>query len=968
MILPGFITPVSAQPFSLEGKVIDAANQRPLAFVNIAVKGTRYGCTSDIDGHFILKTPDRPSVISLSYIGYESAEYKVEDPERYMVIPMKSKPVNLGEVMVYPGVNPANRIINLVIENRKINNPEKMESFSYDSYNKFFATAYTSGQGKPDLSITDTVAFESLAADTANSARQPDITTPVFRPDSAMIVSFLHDTAIVHPLLRNMLSDSSDRLKVKMAVQFIKDNPWLLKENGILSDTTQSWQSFFPGLPAPGNDTVSLEPWLQFADTLLKDPGVLAFLVPAIDSVLSDTAMSAKLFGKTALEEIMAGRQDTVKQDSGEDDFSLDKQDLFLMESITHREFLRPDLSKETVVATRTSGLQDPVFVLLATQIQSFSFYNEVIRIMNKNYINPVSKGSTSKYFFHIEDTIFNEGSTDTVFIISFQPKRNTRFDGLKGLLYINSNKWAIQNVIAGSARKELVDIKIQQQYDFLDGRQWFPEQLNTELTLNQESIITMDGDSNSYLPIGIGRTYIKNVILNPELRKRQFDAVAVEVDRQATKRDSVFWNQYRAVALTQKDRETYRFMDSLGREYHFDRYARNFFTWKSGYLPVKFININLSDLLLYNRYEGLRSELDLTTNQNFSRFISLAGYFAYGTGDRSLKYGGSTSIQFRSDFEPWVKFSYGHDIAAYGIGKITTDMTWFSDQYLRRFMVTEMTPVETFDAAFGFRAFRYQKWQLSLQRFGYGRLSPFETAPAGVDGGSSSKVFTEASIGVRFAYKEKLVKTMQQELLQSLNHEPVRTRYPVIWLTYTRGLRDVLNGGYSYNRLDARMEKSFFIKYLGTSSVILEGGIIGHDLPYTRLYNAPSSYRPFTIEAPNSFGTMRMNEFVSDRYVYLFFNHNFGKLLIRTDHFQPEIHLITNAGFGDRSTLAAAERPGWEKTMNQGYYESGIMIRNLVNLKLVKFGLGVYYRYGPYAFSSPKDNFAFKFSIGGPF
>ena len=59
-----------------------------------------------------------------------------------------------------------------------------------------------------------------------------------------------------------------------------------------------------------------------------------------------------------------------------------------------------------------------------------------------------------SKYIFIIEDTLYTE-MQDSVFVISYRPKPNTNFDGLEGLLYINSNKWAIQNAIARPDRRD---------------------------------------------------------------------------------------------------------------------------------------------------------------------------------------------------------------------------------------------------------------------------------------------------------------------------------------------------------------------------------------------------------------------------------------------------------------------------------------------------------------------------------
>jgi len=117
------------------------------------------------------------------------------------------------------------------------------------------------------------------------------------------------------------------------------------------------------------------------------------------------------------------------------------------MENVTKRKFLHPDKNYNQVIATKMSGFKDPVFVFLTTQIQSFSFYKPFITIFQKSYVNPISAGTLNKYFFKLEDTIWS--GRDTTFIIQFRPRKGTNFDGLKGVISINTNKWAIQNVTA---------------------------------------------------------------------------------------------------------------------------------------------------------------------------------------------------------------------------------------------------------------------------------------------------------------------------------------------------------------------------------------------------------------------------------------------------------------------------------------------------------------------------------------
>lgn len=143
---------------------------------------------------------------------------------------------------------------------------------------------------------------------------------------------------------------------------------------------------------------------------------------------------------------------------------------LLIMESVTERKFIKPDKNEEIIIGTKVSGFKHPSFAPLATDMQPFSFYKDIITILDINYLNPISNGSLKKYEFNIEDTLFQ--NRDTTFIISFGPLSNRNFEALKGVLYVNTNKYAIQNVIAEPVEKGFIDIKIQQQYEFVDNKQ----------------------------------------------------------------------------------------------------------------------------------------------------------------------------------------------------------------------------------------------------------------------------------------------------------------------------------------------------------------------------------------------------------------------------------------------------------------------------------------------------------------
>ena len=161
---------------------------------------------------------------------------------------------------------------------------------------------------------------------------------------------------------------------------------------------------------------------------------------------------------------------------------------LMVTESYTERIFRFPNRSKETVLASKVSGLKQAAFAITSTNFQPFGFYKDYLPMGDKSFVSPVIQGSIGLYKFRLKEILAHE--EDTTFIISFEPKKGKNFNGLKGLLYINSDGYAIENVIASAAeeKEQVMRFRIQQKYERITGH-WFPLQLNT--TIAQTDIKT---------------------------------------------------------------------------------------------------------------------------------------------------------------------------------------------------------------------------------------------------------------------------------------------------------------------------------------------------------------------------------------------------------------------------------------------------------------------------------------------
>ncbi|MEZ5197755.1 MAG: DUF5686 family protein [Bacteroidales bacterium] len=603
--------------------------------------------------------------------------------------------------------------------------------------------------------------------------------------------------------------------------------------------------------------------------------------------------------------------------------------------------------------------------------MQSTSFYKERITIADKNYINPISKGSTNKYFFLLQDTVFTENN-DSVFIISFRPGRNTNFDGLKGIISINNNNWAIQNVIAEPAGvEEGISLKVEQMYEFVEDKQWFPVQLNTIAIMN--NVVISDSSSSIVLgsvkdtanskvmnvPFGFGKSYIKDINLNPDLRNRDFSSIAIEMDPEATHRKEDFWMGYRIDTLTEKEINTYHFVDSISKVENFEQKAKTFESIMTGKIPWGYVDLDINRFFKYNTWEGFAVGAGLHTNDRVSQVFRVGGFVRYGFGDKTFKYGGDLGITLYNEQDLELQLEYMKDVTeTSGINYFDDKPGFFKPEYFRNFLIKRMDNTEMYKAALGIRTLTYMNLNVGLSK-SHKTVTDDYTFGTNTDQTNNFN-FTELIIGFRYAYGEKFIKNMRKKL-------SLGTKYPIVWFQYTRGIDGFLDGEFEYNRFDIKIEKSFYTKYIGETSLKLAAGYIDSDIPYTNLYNGNGSYRAFTIFAANSFATMRMNEFLLSNYMAIYLTHDFGKLLYQGEKFKPEFAVATNIGFGFLDFSESHHNTDYN-TMNHGYYESGLLINNLLNLRLYKLGVGVFYRYGPYSFENGWENLSGRITLNFPF
>ena len=636
---------------------------------------------------------------------------------------------------------------------------------------------------------------------------------------------------------------------------------------------------------------------------------------------------------------------------------------VMMSETVTERQFLYPNRSQETILGTRVSGFQTLSLPFAPTDFQPFSFYEDHFRLMETNFLNPISAGSLNNYFFHIEDTIFQ--NQDTVFVISFRPRRGRNFDGLSGVLQINTNRFAVQNVIAEPAEQGLWGMRIQQKYQFVNDTQWFPSQLNFDIWLHQLPGASVQDTGFGSVTFGIlmsVRSYIDSIELFPNLRRRDFAIDQVIVDANALLRDSAFWEQRRIVPLEETHLATYRFMDSIGEEFNFDGIFTTIEKLFRGIIPFRIFDFNLGQTLVFNRFEGTRLGLGVSTNERLSRDFSIGGFFGYGLRDKLWKYGGEFQWNINRKHDIDLRVGYQYTLRETGVfPPLHNLLPGQSTINLRAYLATRMDRIERKNVNVGFRLFRYAKFDVGLNKT---RVNPlYDYYEFLSDNGSFRNYnYTSVNIGLRYSHRERFSRTQFQRV-------SLGTRNPVFLVNYSRGIRGFLDGDFDFNKVEFRMDHSFAWRILGTSNVRVGAGWVDRPLPYGLLFTGEGSTRSqWGIFVPNYFQTMRNYEFLSDQYARIFFSHNFGSLFLRAGRFRPHFIVHQNMGWGRLSQPDRQQNIEF-RTKENGFFESGLHIDRLLRFRYfgvmyVNFGVGAYFRYGAYAFDRVQDNFAVKFSL----
>lgn len=651
---------------------------------------------------------------------------------------------------------------------------------------------------------------------------------------------------------------------------------------------------------------------------------------------------------------------EAIRRDSIISDALLNKMYLWVKESVVEVFHKEPTQDKERIIASKSSLPGDFSMGFAASDFQPFGFYKEVmsLSLASLNFVNPISDGTFNRYDFQIQDTIYQ--GEDSTFVIFYQPFKGKNFDGMRGVLHINSNGYAMENVIASPADTSLnIKFRVQQQYKF-NGKFWFPEILQTELNMPV-------GNEGSTFDLQIrNRTQVKNPRVNEEIPASVFNYATREQEVDAKRLSEEEWKALRLDTLSEREQNSYSMWDSIpelkGPRNLFRALGNTAKAYYTGMLPIGQFEIPLRDVIGLNGYEGYRLGLALRSNFKGWSWLQLRGYVAYGLKDEAWKYGLRSEVLLSQNKDLRMRLTYRRDVNEPGSFNILSDQTPLLGRIVpRNWIRNRMDSIESFRAELFYRPSAHLQLNPYWRRESRQTTYPYSFVQ---DESVSNSTFQMQEVGfnLRFAPKEWLHKDGITETIYYFT-------YPVFDFQVAQGRITGVPDPINYTRLILSMEGENTSKALGRTVYRIMGGMMLGNVPYPYLFNAPGVRREAgsPIFSYHVFQTMGLYEFAGDRFAYLFFEHNFGKLLLKINskYSQPEIALAQNIAWGNLMNPEAHQGLDFQ-TLDKGFYETGVYLRNLLLipiLKAAKFsaGVGAFYRWGPYSLENERRNFAYQ-------
>ncbi|WP_088324211.1 DUF5686 and carboxypeptidase regulatory-like domain-containing protein [Polaribacter tangerinus] len=216
----------------------------------------------------------------------------------------------------------------------------------------------------------------------------------------------------------------------------------------------------------------------------------------------------------------------------------------------------KPKRFKERIVASKVSG-QDNGVSFNRAEDSNIDLYQNTIAVFN-DIISPISINAFSYYKYKLVGTFYDKNGK-LINKIQLIPKRKGA-RVFEGFVYIVEDDWALYGADLSTTGAQVNipivnSLKLKQGYNYSD-------KINAWVLISQ--VIDFDISIFGFKPNGKFSYTYSDYNFKPNFLEGTFTNEVLSFEKNATEKDSVFWNKLRPVALTQEEVEDYKIKDSI--------------------------------------------------------------------------------------------------------------------------------------------------------------------------------------------------------------------------------------------------------------------------------------------------------------------------------------------------------------------------------------------------------------------
>lgn len=533
-----------------------------------------------------------------------------------------------------------------------------------------------------------------------------------------------------------------------------------------------------------------------------------------------------------------------------------------------------PAQRKEKVKASRVSGVENlQLQQFTGGFYQDINFYNNSVRLFGKAFVSPIAKGGKGFYTYILQPTDTLDGVA--CYPIQFVPKR--RGDAaFRGTVWITDSSFALKKIDVvipeGVAINHVNNLAIRQYCSEVAPNVW----MLTREQMDFQFDLLNDNGKKKRRGFTVHKEAIRRKVVLDQPLPSDFYSGDVVVEDSASTRDEAYWAAHRTQKLSKQEEGVVEMIGALKENRTFNFYKNILFLASSGFWPSTPFEIGtLYGCYGRNAIEGHRISLALRTSNQLSRRLKLEGYVGYGLSDRTVKYGGA--VRWKVSNAPRQMLRLGYQNRTEMLGRMTETGT------ARAFnILLPITPQNKLTMV--------HKGELSFEKDGvlplrtYSSIAWTQFSPLGIDRYQRLLPSSGDTVAVdkitSFHIKNRITYTKEEKFLSGpFDRISLGSKYPIVSLTNTWGIKGVLGSEYHFLRFDLAFEHYPFLGPLGRLRYTLYAGKVFGQLPYP-LLNVHPGNESISLQQ-KGFNLMMFHEFISDQWVGAEFEHHFQGLIM---------------------------------------------------------------------------------------